>query len=258
MNTHIINFIKYKDFLFELIKKDIKLKYRNSILGVFWSMLNPLLLMIVLTIVFSAIFRHDIENFPVYVLTGRLLYAFFAEATNFAMDSIHSNGQLIRKVYVPKYFFPLARVCSSFVTTLLSMVPLFAVMLVTGVDFAWANLLIVFPLLYLFVICLGVGLLLSTITVFFRDIKHLYTIVLTVLMYMTPIFYPKEIIPEQYRAIIELNPLFEVVEMFRTVVLYGQAAPLMSHLICILHGFIYLIGGLIIFYKNQDKFIFHL
>lgn len=258
MKSHIQNFTKYKDLLVELIRKDIKLKYRNSALGIVWSMLNPLLLMIVLTIIFSAIFNNTIENFPVYVLTGRLIYSFFAEATNFAMDSIHANGQLIRKVYVPKYFFPFARVCSSFITTLLSIVPLVAVMIVTGMSFSLINLMIIFPLAYVFLISLGVGLILSTVTVFFRDIKHLYSIVLMLVMYMTPIFYPKEIIPQKYMPIIELNPLFEVVGMFRNVLMYGNLPTLESHFICLIHGLLYFIVGLFIFYKKQDRFIFHI
>lgn len=258
MNNYVHNFFNYKDLLYELIKKDIKLKYRNSVLGILWSMINPLLLMIVLTIVFSAIFNSSIENFPVYVLTGRLIYSFFSEATSFAMDSIHANGQLIKKVYVPKYFFPLARLCSSFVTTVLSMVPLVLVMLVTGMDFSWLNLLIVFPLFYVLLISAGVGLILATITVFFRDIKHLYSVVLMLVMYMTPIFYPKEIIPVKYAPIIELNPIFEVVEMFRNVMMYGVVPSMTSHLICLAQALVYLLIGFFCFYKKQDKFIFHI
>lgn len=258
MNTYMQNFINYKDLLIELIKKDIKLKYRNSFLGILWSMINPLLLMIVLTIVFSAIFKNNIENFPVYVLTGRLIYGFFSEATSFAMDSIHANGQLIRKVYVPKYFFPLARLCSSFITSVLSLVPLVIVMVVTGMNFSWTNLMIVFPLTYVFLISLGVGLLLATITVFFRDVKHLYSVVLMLLMYMTPIFYPKEIIPSKYSMLIEINPLFEVVEMFRNVMMYDIVPSMTSHLICLAHASIYLLVGFFFFYKKQNRFIFHI
>nr|WP_150959427.1 ABC transporter permease [Aneurinibacillus sp. XH2] len=258
MNTYMQNFINYKDLLIELIKKDIKLKYRNSFLGILWSMINPLLLMIVLTIVFSAIFKNNIANFPVYVLTGRLIYGFFSEATSFAMDSIHANGQLIKKVYVPKYFFPLARLCSSFITNVLSLVPLAIVMIVTGMNFSWTNLMIVFPFAYVFLISLGVGLLLATITVFFRDIKHLYSVVLMILMYMTPIFYPKEIIPDKYSMLIEINPLFEVVEMFRNVMMYGTVPSMTSHLVCLAHASVYLLIGFFFFYKKQNRFIFHI
>lgn len=257
-NSYIANFLKYKDFLIELIRKDIKLKYRNSFLGILWSMLNPLLLMIVLTIIFSSVFERDIPNFPVYVLIGRLLYAYFAESTNFAMDSIRANGQLIRKVYVPKYFFPLSRICSSFIVFLLSFIPLLIVMLITGIHLSIVNLLVIFPLLYIFLICTGIGLALSAITVFFQDIKHLYGVVLTLLMFMTPIFYPVEIIPSEYLPMIKLNPLFEVVQMMREVLMYGSVPSLQSHLICIGYGFVCLIVGLFLFYKAKDKFIFYI
>ncbi|MFD3271630.1 ABC transporter permease [Paenibacillus dendritiformis] len=258
MNKNIRNFLKYKDLLLELIKKDIKLKYRNSFLGILWSMLNPLLMMVVLTIIFSTVFNNHIDNFPVYVLTGRIIYQFFSESTNFAMDSIHANSQLIRKVYVPKYFFPLSRVCSSFITTLISTVPLLFVMLVTDVTFSWINIMFIIPLLYLLIISAGIGMLLASITVFFRDMKHLYSIVLMLIMYMTPIFYPASIIPEKYMPIIKLNPLFSVVEMFRDVVMYGQLPGLGAHFICIAYVFIYGTIGILVFYKTQDRFIYHL
>ncbi|NRG00454.1 ABC transporter permease, partial [Paenibacillus dendritiformis] len=246
------------DLLLELIKKDIKLKYRNSFLGILWSMLNPLLMMVVLTIIFSTVFNNHINNFPVYVLTGRIIYQFFSESTNFAMDSIHANSQLIRKVYVPKYFFPLSRVCSSFITTLISTVPLLFVMLMTDVTFSWINIMFIIPLLYLLIISAGIGMLLASITVFFRDMKHLYSIVLMLIMYMTPIFYPASIIPEKYMPIIKLNPLFSVVEMFRDVVMYGQLPGLGAHFICIAYVFIYGTIGILVFYKTQDRFIYHL
>ena len=258
MKEHIQNFIKYKDLLIELIIKDIKLKYRNSVLGVLWSLLNPLLIMVVLTIVFSALFKNNIEHFPLYVLIGRILYSFFSEDTNFAMDSVYTNGSLIRKVYVPKYFFPLARVCSSFVTMLISLVLIFGAMAVSGVPFSPVNLLIVFPLFYLFLTALGIGLLLATICVFFRDLKHLYSVILMVVMYMTPIFYPASIIPEQYRPIVELNPLFPIVEMFRDLTMYHTLPSVGTHLIALAHGAAYVLIGLFVFYKKQDRFIFHL
>ncbi|ALS25938.1 ABC transporter [Paenibacillus sp. 32O-W] len=258
MSTYIKNLLRYKDLFYELVKKDIKLKYKNSILGVLWSMLNPLLMMVVLSIIFMALFKNEIPNFPVYVLIGRIVYQFFSESTSFAMDSVFANGQLIRKVYVPKYFFPLSRVLSSFVTTLLSLVPLFLMMIFTGISFHWVNLLIIFPLIYLLVISSGIGLLLSSINVFFNDMKHMYSIILLVVMYMTPIFYPASIIPEKYMPLIMLNPLYPIVEMFRDVVLYGSMPQFADHLILILYSLVYGTMGLFVFYKTQDRFIHHL
>lgn len=258
MKTHIYNFLKYKDLFFELIKKDINLKYKNSYLGVLWSLLNPLLMMIVLTIIFSEIFRNNIENFPVYVLTGRMLYSFFSESTNFAMNSIISNSQLIRKVYVPKYFFPLSRVCSSFITSLISLIPIVLVMIITGVQFSYYNFLIIIPLILLLVIAMGAGMILSTVFVFFRDMGHLYSVVLMILMYMTPIFYPASIIPDKYHWIIELNPLYPLLKMFRDVLMYGQMFDWSELLISSVYAVIYFLIGIFVFYKKQDRFIFHI
>jgi len=214
--------------------------------------------MIVLTIVFSAVFKRSIPNFPVYCLTGRLIYGFFSESTRFCMKSIVKGGGLIKKVYIPKYLLPLSKVLSSFVTFLISMIPLFLVMLVTGVHFNVTNMLIIFPLIYVLLISLGIGLIMSSVTVFFRDMEHLYSIILMILMYMTPIFYPADIISPKYLPLIKINPIFESVKMFRDVMLYGNIPSINSHLICIGNAFGYLLLGLIIFYKNQDKFIFHI
>lgn len=258
MKQNLLNLLKYRDLFLELVRKDIKLKYRNSILGVFWSMLNPLLMMVVLSIVFMELFRVEIPYFPIYVLIGRILYQFFSESTNFAMDSVHVNAQLIKKVYVPKYFFPLSRVCSSFITTLIALLPLFAMMIATGMSFAWINLLFVLPMFYLLIICLGIGLLLSSINVFFKDVKHFYSVMLLVVMYMTPIFYPVSIIPEQYLVLFWLNPLYPVVEIFRDVVMYQAMPDPIMHLLSVAYAVVYLIIGLFVFYKIQDRFIYYL
>lgn len=186
------------------------------------------------------------------------MYQFFSESTSFAMESINANSQLIKKVYVPKYLFPVSRICSSFVTTLISIVPLLVVMLVTGMTFHWVNLLVVFPLLCLLLSSIGIGLFLSTINVFFKDIKHLYSVILMVIMYMTPIFYPVSIIPDQYRMLVEINPLFNIVVMFRSLIIDGIVPSLNTGLITLVYScFIFLIGFLI-FYKKQDKFIFYI
>jgi len=229
MKTYVYNFIKYKDLFLELIRKDIKLKYRSSVLGILWSM-----------------------------LTGRLLYQFFSESTNFAMESIGANGQLIKKVYVPKYLFPLSRICSSFITTLISLLPLLLVMIVSGMKFHWVMLLSVVPLFCLLITSIGVGLILSTINVFFKDMKHLYSIVLTVIMYMTPIFYPASIIPSQYRFLVEMNPLFNIVGMFRVLIMEGALPSLDTVLVTLLYSCIIFLIGFFVFYKKQDEFIFYI
>jgi len=258
MHLYFQNLYKYKDLFFELTKKDIKIKYRKSTLGIVWSMLNPLLMVTILSIVFMEIFHNDIPNFPIYALTGRIIYQFFSEATNFAMDSISTNGQLIRKVYVPKYFFPLSRICSSFVTLLIELFPLILMMLFTGVSFHWSNLLLFIPIFYLVIISAGIGLLLSSINVFFNDIRHIYSILLVILMYMTPIFYPLSIIPDKFAILIFLNPLNPIVVIFRDLVINGVLPESNWHFISFVNMLIYGGIGLLVFYKTQNRFVYHL
>ena len=258
MLVYLKNLYKYKDLFVELVMKDIKLKYRNSFLGIIWSLLNPLMMTIVMSIIFMTLFKNNIADYPLYVTIGRIIFQFFSESTNFAMNSIHANGQLISKVYVPKYFFPLSKVCSSFITSLIAMITIIIIMLVIGVPFRWMNLLVFIPLLYLFVISAGVGLLLSSINVFFKDLGHLYSIFLMIVMYMTPIFYPDSIIPENFHWLIELNPLFAITEIFRDVIMFGIMPDLKLHIVPLIYMFLFGLLGSTVFYKTQDKFIYHL
>ncbi|MEC0258392.1 ABC transporter permease [Paenibacillus lautus] len=258
MRTYLSNFYKYKDLIIELIRKDIKLKYRNSFLGLLWSILNPLLFMLVLTIIFSELFSSSIENFPIYVLTGRLLYSCFSETTNFAMQSVVTNATLMKKVYVPKYFFPISRIFSSFINSLLSMFSIIPVMLFSGLPLDTTNLLVVFPLFYLLLFCIGIGLILSTVYVFFRDIQHIYSLFLVIVMYASAIFYPVDIIPERFMPIIQMNPLFGIVEMFRDTLIYHTVPSIGAHLFSLIYSIVLILIGLFLFYRKQDKFIFYL
>lgn len=258
MQKYFSNLIKYKDLIIELVQKDIKLKYRNSVLGILWSILNPLLFMLVLTVIFSELFSTTIEHFAIYVLSGRLIYSSFSESTNFAMQSIVSNAGLIKKLYVPKYIFPISRVCSSFINSLLAMISVIPVMLFSGVHFSWINLTAFFPLLYLLLYCIGIGLILSTIYVFFRDTQHIYSLALVIIMYASAIFYPVDIIPDRFLPIIQFNPVFTIIEMFRGALIYQTLPSLSDHIFNLVYSLILIVIGLVLFYKRQDKFIFYL
>ncbi|WP_196603705.1 ABC transporter permease [Pectinatus haikarae] len=248
---------KYKWLLYELVNRDLKIKYRRSILGYLWSLLNPLLMMAILTIVFSSFFRFDIPNYPVYLLCGQLIYGFFSESSNIAMNSVINNSSLIKKVYMPKYIFPVATIVSAFVNYFFSLLALMIVMLVTKVKLTMALFLVPLPLLYILFFSLGIGMLLSTLAVFFRDIVHLYGVLLTGWMYLTPIFYPMSMVPEFVRKIIYLNPLYYFIEIFREIVLYGRIPSLSLHIICIVLMCCSLFLGLYVFKKNQDRFILY-
>lgn len=258
MVTQIKTFQNYKALLWEFVKKDIKLKYRNSVLGIVWSMLNPLLVMIVLTFIFSNIFKNKIHNFPVYCLSGRLLYDFFSQSTNQCLTSITGKSSLIKKIYVPKYLYPLSRVLSSFIMFLISFIPLILIMVVMKVHVTKMILLAIFPLISLFFISLGIGLFLATVNVFFRDMQHLYSVVLLMLMYMSAIFYSPDIIHAKYIFILKFNPVFPVISAFRDCLLYGKITGGGNWILCLIYPIIAMIIGLIAFYKNQDKFILHI
>lgn len=255
MSTYIQNFLRYRELLKELVNRDIKTKYRRSALGILWSVLNPLGMMVIMTIVFSRVFRQNIENFPVYLMCGQVVFNFYNEASSMAMSSILGNASLIKKVYVPKYLFPTAKVCSSFVNLLTSFIALTIVVLATRTPISWTIILVVFPILYVFLFSIGMGLLLSALVVSFRDMIHLYGVILTAWMYLTPIFYPIEILPEPVRQLIALNPLASIIEMFRGVLMNGMIPDLMLHLRCGIPCILALGIGLWVFYKQQDSFI---
>lgn len=258
MNKQLKTFYNYRDLLWEFVKKDIKLKYRNSFLGILWSMLNPLLIMIVLTFIFSNLFKNKIPNFPVYCLSGRLIYDFFAQSTNQCMNSITGKSSLIKKIYVPRYLYPLSRTISSFIIFLISLIPLFAIMITTKVHFTKETLLIIYPLICLFFISLGIGMILATINVFFRDMQHLYSVVLLIIMYASSIFYSADIINPKYVRILNLNPIFPVIKVFRDCIIYGEVTAVYSWVLIAVYAVLAMMIGVIVFYKKQDKFILHI
>ncbi|MBE5062933.1 ABC transporter permease [Lachnospiraceae bacterium DSM 108991] len=258
MSTYIQNFIKFRPLLNELISRDIKIKYRKSVLGVLWTLLNPLLMMIVLSVVFSNLFRFDIENFPLYLLSGQIIFNFYNDATSTAMSAIVGNAALIKKVYVPKYLFVISRVFSSFINLMASFTALMLVMVATRAELHWSVLLSVVPLALLMLLSLGIGLILAALTVKFRDIMHLYSVFTTVLLYLTPVIYPMSILPEWLEKVVLLNPLTNILTMFRDVMINGLIFDVWSLIIAVAETAFFLALGLYVFYKNQDQFILNI
>lgn len=242
----------------QLISRDFKTKYKRSVLGVFWSFLNPLLTMVVQYLVFSTIFKSDIENFPLYLLTGIVCFSFFSEATNMALLSIVGNAQLISKVYVPKFIYPVTRVISSSINLLLAFIPLFAVMLATRAPIRPAAVLLPFGLVCLVVFCIGLSLLLSALMVFFRDTQFLWGVISMIWMYLTPVFYPETIIPARFLTVYHCNPLYQMIRFIRIILIDGVSPEPMAYLYCLLGAGIPLLIGIIVFRKCQDRFIFYL
>lgn len=259
--NHFLSDLKtYSPLLWNLTSKDFKVKYRRSFLGVLWSVLNPLFTMLVITQVFGLLLKVKIDNFATYYIVGWAIWNFFSEATSLSMGSILAGASLIKKVYIPKYIFPLEKCLFALINLVLSLIAVFAVMLIQGVYPGWTVLLAPLPILYCFVFSTGFSLALSAMTVYFRDIQHLYSVLLTVWMYLTPIIYPMELVQGNsvIESIIRCNPMYYYVDYFRDVVMYNTVPTLSDNLICIGIALGTLLLGSFIFSKAQKKFILHI
>ena len=268
----------YRYLLREIVAKNIKIQYRNSVLGVVWTLLQPLLTTLVLVFVFGTVFGRDasehpevIVNFPIYLLCGRLLFDFYSQSTKRAMRSITGSASVIKKVKVPKFIYPLANVISNFVTFMISMVVLVGFVIfffvVNSPDnpppvlsrYLW---LMPIPLLILFLLCMGVGLIISTMAVFFKDVEYLYDVFCMLLFFATPIIWVPEVARVQYRPTMQLmlhiNPLYSIIEMFRNAVLRGQPIHLPHLYYALGISLALLLIGVWMFKKQQDKFILHI
>ena len=287
------NLRKYKNLLNELVRKNIKLQYRGSVLGLFWTCLQPLLTMVVLSFVFSMIFgKNNVANYPVYLLTGRLLFDFYSGSTKKAMRSIRGNASIIKKVYVPKYAYPFSNIVSTFITFAISLIDLVVVIAffnicVPGkaIYITPCVLLAVIPIIVLAVLSTGVGFILATLQVFFRDVEYLYDVFCLLLFYMTPIVYTVDRLKLGSAAVVlKANPLYGIITAFRACVtgqtgLVGQkgfeatygpghltkrfhlAVDTMtswSFVYSVIFAFVALGIGILVFKKKQDKFILHI
>ena len=249
---------RYRFLIHQLVSRDFKTKYKRSVLGYLWSFLNPLLTMIVQYIVFSTIFRSDIKNFPVYLLSGIILFNFFTDAVGQGLSAIVNNASLITKVYVPKYIYPVTKVISSSINLIISVIPLFLVALLTGAPITKALLLLPFGLLCLIAFSIGMALALSSAMVFFRDTQYLWGIISLAWMYATPLFYPENIIPEQYRLIQKLNPMYYIVKFVRTLMIDGVSPEPVMYVYCLGSALLMLVIGAAIFKKTQDRFVLYI
>lgn len=250
-----LNFKKFYPLLIELTMRDIKIKYRKSVLGVLWTVLSPLFIMMIMSVVFSTIFKNNIENYPAYIFSGQIIYNFFSESTSGSMSSIIENASLMKKVYVPKYLFVLARILSSLINLMSSFCAFIFVLLVMKIDLHYIMIMAVIPIIILCILSTGVGLILASITVKFRDIRHLYSVFLTGLMYLCPIIYTMSFLPPKIQIIVLLNPLTDILIMFRNAMLNNSMDSPQTILIACGETLVFFCAGLYIFFKRQDKFI---
>lgn len=269
ISAYLQNLWKYRFLLAEIVRKNVKLQYRNSVLGIFWTFLQPLLTTLVLVLVFGGIFGKSNEGivcYPIYLLCGRLLYEFFTQSTKRAMRSIRNSASVIKKVYVPKYIYPIANVLSNFVTFAISLSVLIVMMayymIFTNVAIRITPyiLLSFVPIIILLVLCTGIGLILSTLNVFFKDIEYLYEVFCMLIFYATPIFYKVDALGANKFVQMGLmaNPLYSIVSMFRSCVLFGEMWNWNHFLYASVFSLAMLGIGSLVFYKKQDKFILHI
>lgn len=262
------DFLNYRYLLREIVMRNIKVQYRNSVLGIFWTLLQPLLTTIVLAMVFGGMFGKSsdgVVNYVIYLLCGRLLYDFFSQSTKRAMRSVNLSAGVIKKVYVPKYMYPLGNVISTFITFLISLIIL--VVFVIGYMFTdkpvhitpYALLAFV-PIIILFILCVGVGLILSTAAVFFKDVEYLYDVFCMLLFYITPIVYvvKRMNLHRFVQTVMMANPLYSIIEMFRSCVLYGRMWNWNWFFYSFGFSVVILLLGAFVFTKKQDKFILHI
>ena len=263
-------FFRFKDLLLLLVQRDIKLKYRRSFLGYLWSILNPLLSMVVMAIVFTNIFRNRIDNYPVYLICGNILFSFMRESSTQAMSSVIDSASLLKKTYVPKYVFTLSKVTSCFINFVFSLGALLIVMIATKVPFRWHNLLIFIPITELYVFCIGLGLFLGAITVFFRDMKNLWNVITLAWMYLTPIFYSLESFYDgdpMRLAVIGLfirrfNPMYMYIQQFRAMIMNYTPVWEVPTFVLVYRGAIaaamMLLVGIFTFNRTKEKFILYI
>ena len=252
---------RYQYLLSQLVSRDFKVKYKRSVLGVLWSVLHPLFMMMIMTIVFQNLFKMTTSgsmNYPVYIITGLVLFNYFTEATNFALNSIIGNFNLITKVRIPKAIFPISKTLSSCVNLFFSLIALYSVIIVTGEQITWHHIWLIYDIFCLFLFTMGVGFVLSALTVFFRDMVYLYNLITLAWTYMTPIFYDISIISENLIDLFRANPMYQYVTFARNVILYHRTPTVQQFVIIFVFGVVSLIAGFLFFRKQQRKFIYYI
>ena len=258
------NFKKYSFLMGQMVSRDFKVKYKRSVLGIVWSLLYPLLQMLVMAVVFSQMFKMRMEgvNYLVYLMTGLVMFNYFSEASNSAMSSVVGNFNLMNKVYIPKYIFPLSKCLFVGINFLLTLIPLLLIILFTGDATTHCTiniyyLLLPFAYICMFLFTVGIGFLLSTISVFLRDIFYIYGIMLTIWQYFTPLFYDISMIDPKLQTLFKFNPLYQFVDFTRQIILYNQMPNGETWLMCGLSGILMFLLGSIVFKIKQDKFIYY-
>ena len=257
MTRYLSSIKRYRFLIQQMVIRDFKVRYKKSVLGMFWSLLHPLLTMAVQYMVFSQVFR-SVDNFVLYLLSGTIVFNFFSEAAGQALGSIVNNASLVKKVYMPKYIYPVTKVCSSGINFLISMIPLVLVALLTGEPVTAAYLALPYAMVCVTLFSIGWGMLLAALMVFFRDVQFLWGVFSMLWMYMTPLFYPENILADRFMWMMNVNPMCRYVKFFREVVIDGTVPQPELFVECFLFAAAAVLVGGVVFRRTQDRFIFHI
>jgi len=248
---------RYRELIWALALKELKIRYKRSVLGFLWALLNPALLMLVMTLVFSTLLRFPIPHYAIFLLSVLLPWTFFSQSLSYAAESIVGNGDLIKKVRVAKLVFPLAAIVSNLINLGLSLIPLALLVLLMRHPFYWTWLYLPVPLLALTIFTMGLTFFFAAANVYYRDVSHILQVVLSAWFYVTPIIYSLDFIPAKYQWIFKLNPIIYVINGFRLSVYYGMLPRVQSIAASFVCAFISLFIGFAIFRKYQDSFVFY-
>lgn len=249
---------QYRDLIFIMIMNNIKRRYKRSTIGVIWTLLNPLITMGVLTVAFSTIFRFSLPDYPIYLLSGLLFWNFFSQATSDAMNALVWGASLIKRVYIPKTIFTLSVIGTGIINLFLSIIPLIIIMLLFGHSFKISLLFLPISIVIIAIFILGTSLFFSTIAVFFIDVLFMYQALISAWFYLTPIIYPKEIIPSHFLWFLYFNPLYYLLELFRLPIYDGIIPGIDIIFYSILSTLIALIAGWWVFAKKVEEIAYRI
>ena len=254
----LIDRFKKHSFLFqELVKRDFKTKYKGSMLGILWSIISPLLMLLVMDLIFSNFFGASIEHYVIYLFCGNIIFTYFNDATNYGMTALLWNADIFTKINVPKYLFVLAKNVQSLINFGLTLGVFFVFCIIDGVPFTWRFFMLIYPIICILLVNIGVGLILSALHIFFRDVAHLWPIFTMLLMYASAIFYDVKMFPESLQKILYINPVYQNIVYFRDIVLNGFIPSFGYHMI-ILGTALLLVGiGFLIYHKFNWRFLYY-
>jgi ABC-2 type transport system permease protein len=250
--------MRNRELVWALALKDLRVRYKRSVLGFFWALLHPLMMMVILTIVFSTVMRFQIHNYAIFLLSALLPWTFFSQALSYSAESIVGNGELLKKLYIAKSVFPIAAVIANMINFFLSLIPLFFLLIFMRFPFHISLLYLPVPIIALLAFTLGCSFFCAAANVFFRDVSHIVQIVLQAWFYFSPIIYSLDFIPSRFYIFFRLNPLVYILNGFRLSIFHGELPHMGSTLMSLGCGFFTLVFGYLIFRRYQDSFVYYL